>query len=79
MEKRLEGCVASPFYIVGRPSERWGEEAVIVMENATEAECVAIMERARNTLDKRSVPKAVINVPRFIYASNGKIKRVLPC
>ena len=43
MEKRLEGCVSSPFYIVGRPSERWGEEAVIVMENATDAECVAIM------------------------------------
>ena len=79
MEKRLEGCVSSPFYIVGRPSERWGEEAVIVMENATDAECVAIMECARKSLDRRSVPKTVINVPRFIYASNGKIKRVLPC
>lgn len=79
MEKRLEGCVASSFYIVGRPSERWGEEAVIVMENATDSECVAIMECARKAFDRRSVPKAVINVTRFIYASNGKIKRVLPC
>ena len=45
-----------------------------MMENATDAECVAIMECARKSLDRRSVPKTVINVPRFIYASNGKNK-----
>lgn len=78
MEKRLEGAVTCRFYIVGRPSEQWGEEAVIVVENATDMQCDRIMRRAREVFERHSVPKGVINTPRFIYASNGKIKRVLP-
>ncbi|WP_295728005.1 AMP-binding protein [uncultured Muribaculum sp.] len=78
MEKLLEGTVSCRFYIVGRPSERWGKEAVIVVENATDMQCDRIMRRAREVFERHSVPKAVINTPRFIYASNGKIKRVLP-
>ncbi len=78
MEKRLEGLLPCPFYIIGRPSARWGEEAVIVAEGADPAMCMRIMDIARGVFDRYRVPKDVINMTRFIYASNGKIKRVLP-
>lgn len=78
MERRLEGLMPCPYYIVGRPSERWGEEAVIVVEALADKQRSEVAELLKRVFDRRCVPKAIISTPRFIYAANGKIKRVVP-
>lgn len=78
MERRLQGLMPCPYYIAGRPSERWGQEAVLVVQGATAAELRQVEALIARTFDRRSAPKAIINVERFTYAANGKIKRIIP-
>lgn len=78
IERRLEGVVTLPYYIIGRPSARWGEEAVLVVEGATADECADILAKVRGILTGPISPKAVLSKERFIYTSSGKIKRLLP-
>lgn len=76
IERKLSAIITRPFYIAGRPSERWGEEAVLYVES-TDIDKNDIIEKARSVLDRYSVPKEVICVPEFLRTYSGKIKRVL--
>ncbi len=76
IERRLSAIIPYPFYITGRRSERWGEEAVLYVES-TDIDKNIIIEKARSVLDRYSVPKEVICVPEFQRTYSGKIKRVL--
>lgn len=76
IERKLSAIIPCPFYIAGRPSERWGEEAVLYVES-TDIDKNEIIEKARSVLDRYSVPKEVICVPKFLRTYSGKIKRVL--
>lgn len=76
IERMLAPYIPYPFYIVGRPSSRWGQEAVMYVES-DKADGHAIIEKARSILDRYSVPKEVICVKMFSRTESGKIKRLL--
>lgn len=77
VEKRLD-FIGKPYFIIGRPHPKWGEEAVLYIESEDgDVDAAAIMEKARTVLDRRSVPKEVIAVSRFERTDSGKIKRRL--
>ena len=76
MERRLTQVIDRPFYVVGRQSNRWGEEAVIVIEGLADAECEDILSKARALFDGPHAPKAVIGVDRFFYTATGKLRRI---
>ena len=75
IEKKLSRFIDRPFYIAGRPSKLWGEEAVLYIEGC-DIDRNYIMEKARSVLDRYSVPKDVIVVPNFSRTDSGKIKRL---
>lgn len=64
-----------PFFITSQPSERWGQEVVMVMENAPQGVLEAIKTRLA---DPRRAPKRVFSVENLPRTANGKIKRQLP-
>lgn len=76
IERQISDIVNAPFYITGRPSEKWGEEAVLYIESTT-VDKEALMQRIRSTLDKYSTPKEIIAVPEFQRTDSGKIKRLI--
>ncbi|MEZ3590463.1 MAG: AMP-binding protein [Muribaculaceae bacterium] len=77
VEKRLD-FIGRPYFIIGRPHPKWGEEAVLYIEGEVgDVDAAAIMEKARTVLDRRSVPKEVIAVSRFERTDSGKVKRRL--
>jgi O-succinylbenzoic acid--CoA ligase len=75
IEKKLSRFIDRPFYIAGRPSKLWGEEAVLYIEGC-DIDRDYIMEKARSVLDRYSVPKDVIAIPNFSRTDSGKIKRL---
>lgn len=76
IESRLSAFIDVPFYIVGRPSTRWGEEAVMYVESSN-FYSEWLIKKAHSVLDRYSVPKEVICVKEFIRTKSGKIKRLL--
>lgn len=76
IERQISDIVNAPFYITGRPSEKWGEEAVLYIESTT-VDKEALMQRIKSTLDKYSTPKEIIAVPEFQRTDSGKIKRLI--
>lgn len=64
------------FYITSRPSEKWGDEVVLVVEG--DAPVVGLEEYASKFLLKAERPKAVINVGSVSRTSTGKLLRILP-
>lgn len=76
IEAQLTGLIEAPFYITGRKSEKWGEEAVLYIESKS-IDTSSLMENIRQRIDRYSVPKEIIVVPRFERTASGKIKRRL--
>ena len=74
IERQLAELIDEPFYIIGRHSERWGQEAVLYIE-ATSVDTDRLMPEIRKRLDRYSVPKEIIAVTRFDRTDSGKIKR----
>lgn len=80
VEARLMGSLDMEFYVSSRPSEKWGEEIVIVVAprwggaeiRESDAE---ILEVCRRLLPPIQVPKGVVRMDRLRRTSNGKIKR----
>ena len=70
----LLGC---RFYMSSRPSEKWGEEVVLVLEKQSlaEEEKRLLMQRLKQVLPTYGVPKDVIVVSGFKETSSGKIIR----
>lgn len=63
------------FYITCRPSVRWGEELVMVVEGEG-FDAQAFYEAASSLVGRRQLPKAVMWTQQFERTSSGKIKRV---
>lgn len=78
IETQLSTIIPYPFYIVGRPSSRWGEEAVLYIEaDDSKINKDDIIEKARCVLNRYSVPKEVLCTEKFQRTESGKIKRIL--
>jgi O-succinylbenzoic acid--CoA ligase len=77
VEKELAQFIPAPFYIVGRPNEKWGEEVVLYIEDNKHLEKEYIYNEVHCRLNKFSIPKEIIYVSEFHRTDSGKIKREL--
>lgn len=77
IEQKLEGYIEHPFFIIGRKSEKWGEEVVLYIESRSQVDVMGIIEKAHQVLKPYCVPKEVIVVDCFQRTESGKIKRRL--
>lgn len=76
IERKLAAIIDSPFYIIGRKSAKWGEEAVLYVES-TSIDPQSLMSHIRQQLDRYSVPKEIKTLPQFERTESGKVKRRL--
>ena len=63
-----------PFYITSRPSDRWGEELVMVVEDLS-LDSRAFLQYLRGRHPHRILPKAICTVASIPRTSSGKIIR----
>lgn len=78
IEKKLEAHIPAPFIIRGIPSEKWGEETVLVCLEDNTLKDSDILTVCRNNLSPYQVPKSVIRIPAFPLTTSGKIRRNFP-
>lgn len=78
LEKKLDGCLPSRFYIKGMPDSKWGEAVSLVIE---ENDAIAmrsddfLLDICRNYLSSKEMPKKVIRMAELPTTPNGKLKR----
>jgi acyl-CoA synthetase (AMP-forming)/AMP-acid ligase II len=75
VERAITGHPAvADVVVTGRPSERWGQEVVAVVQLADGAETAAesIVEHASATIARYKLPKAVVFVPTIQRSPSGK-------
>lgn len=79
VEQRISSSMTlPPFYLVGRPSEKWGEEVVMYIESGSKKMNVSdIVSCLRKILNRYEMPKEIITVSNFERTASGKVKRVL--
>lgn len=65
----------TPFYVTARKSEKWGEEAVIIVEAEDDFDSELVLKESRLILPRHHVPKNVIVKDRILRGPNGKIMR----
>ncbi|MCM1028209.1 MAG: AMP-binding protein [Pseudoflavonifractor sp.] len=64
------------FYVTSRPSERWGQEVILVVEGkAMAGEEAAILEKTAALAGHIKAPKGLIFIDSLQLTSSGKIKR----
>lgn len=79
VEAKIAPLVESRYYIASRPSDKWGEEIVLVLERESISadEEAKLLQILKSALLPHQVPKAVICKYPFDETSTGKIKRTL--
>lgn len=76
IEKGLSTMIDNPFYIVGHPSDKWGECVALVVEGSR-ADLQMIEGRLADlSLPKGWKPTIVVGVDTLPRTANGKIRRV---
>lgn len=79
LEKKVRGFVNGNFYFTGVPSDKWGSELVMVLEDGgNQADDQSIFALLKEVLSPVEVPKKIIRIPIAEYTSTGKIKRKIP-
>lgn len=76
LEREISKVVSEPFYVVGRPSYIWGEEAVLVVEGKGDE--TALLSEIKQLLPPKKSPKAVIFKEKLDRTPSGKILRQRP-
>ncbi|MDE5745109.1 MAG: AMP-binding protein [Paramuribaculum sp.] len=66
--------VGRAFYVASRPSERWGSEIIIFVEG-NGFDIKTFMASAAKFLDRKLMPKEVIEIERFERTASGKVVR----
>jgi O-succinylbenzoic acid--CoA ligase len=74
VEKILESLVHHPFCIVGKPDEKLGEKAVLVIESER-FDTANLMQQMKQILPLYQCPKEIIFIASFPRSESGKIKR----
>lgn len=78
VEQRISlAMTLPPFYLIGRPSEKWGEEVVMYIEGDIEkVNIIDIASCLKNILNRYEIPKEIITVSNLERTASGKIRRV---
>jgi O-succinylbenzoic acid--CoA ligase len=74
IEKKIKDIVKGSFFLTGIPDEKLGEKLVMIVE---EEQAPDLLEEIKNTkvIEKYQTPKEVIQIPKFVLTSNGKLRR----
>ncbi|WP_302590758.1 AMP-binding protein [uncultured Muribaculum sp.] len=77
VEAAIDAIIPYPFYITWRFSDKWGKEAVLVIENSetTAFDTSEILMKMRERLPHEQCPKEIIVLNEFKRTSSGKIVR----
>ncbi len=75
IEKKLLRIIDYPFYIIGEPDDKWGEQAVLYIE-CVEINDSILYDKIAKVLDKYEMPKKIKCVKNFQRTLSNKIKRI---
>lgn len=83
IEPRLSVVFDRPFFITSLPSDKWGQELVIVMEDSTVPEGYmkedtikdGLISEMKKLLPSNAVPRKVVFVTKFAKTESGKLIR----
>ncbi len=75
VEKLLEPLIDRPFYLIGKPDEKLGEKAVLVLEGEA-FDPADLMQQIKKLLPKYQCPKEIKFIKEFPRTDSLKIKRV---
>ncbi|OBQ54161.1 AMP-binding protein [Tamlana sp. s12] len=71
IERKLQNKIQTDFFITSKPDDTLGEKLVLVIQSDSNKLEPAVFE----DLGKYEKPKEIINVPKFVETSSGKIHR----
>ncbi len=74
VEKLLEPLIHRPFCLIGKPNEKLGEKAVLVLEGEA-FDPVDLMQQIKQLLPKYQYPKEIRFINEFPRTDSRKIKR----
>ncbi|MCM1518388.1 MAG: AMP-binding protein [Pseudoflavonifractor sp.] len=75
LERRLD-FIDKPFFIIGRPSPKWGEEVVLYIEDESASiDILLLHDSITRHIGRVLAPKEIVVVSRFERTDSGKIKR----
>lgn len=76
LEKKISEIIGDryPFYIAGMPSDKWGQEVVLVIEAEQEV-ADDFLRKISESMDHKFIPKKIIAVRKIQRTPNGKIIR----
>ena len=77
VERILNKIIGDRFYISSQPSEKWGEEIVLVLERDIigQEEEQMLFDKMKGVLSPYQVPKKIFCLPKFEETATGKVKR----
>lgn len=77
VERILNKIIGDRFYISSQPSEKWGEEIVLVLERDIigQEEEQMLFDKMKGVLSPYQVPKKIFFLPKFEETATGKVKR----
>lgn len=78
IERELAELIDKPFYLIGRPDDKWGTAMVMYIEdNDREIDADKLKSRIKTIVHPYKVPHEIRLCPMFQRTASGKIKRVL--
>ena len=77
VERILNKIIGDRFYISSQPSEKWGEEIVLVLERDIigQEEEQMLFDKMKGVLSPYQVPKKIFFLPKFEETATSKVKR----
>lgn len=78
IERELSESVDKPFYLIGKPDDKWGTAMVMYIEcDEKEVDIDKLKSRIKAVVNPHKVPREIRLREKFERTSSGKIKRLL--
>jgi len=74
IESKISDLFQNDFFVTGIEDERLGQKLVLIAEGSTSDKISK--QSLGKRLDKKSIPKEIIYIPKFIRTTSGKINRI---
>lgn len=78
IEEALTPIISDPFYITGKPDEKWGHKLVVVIESQEKSySLIDLNSQLISKIEKWKLPKEIVYLKKLPRTLNGKIIRQL--
>lgn len=75
IEKAIAHLITAPYYVTWRPSEKWGQEAILIIEGDIKYNKEQLLAQLHTALPDRECPKDIIFQTYLPRTASGKIIR----